>query len=126
MVQVPPFLLRRLYAKGSLRNTPEGFQFELKNTLGSGFAEGLLPVTVDGEAVPIEDCWFSVQDAPEPSPFRAVTPEKTFTLAMNKTTTIIVRGRQLPQGAHRVGLGFQVVGLGPMSFEVTDGVAGTS
>ncbi len=123
MVQVPPFLLRRLYVKGSLRNTSEGFQFELKNTLGAGFAEGLLPVTVDGESMPVEDCWFSVQDAAEPCPFSAVTPENTFTLAMNKATTIVVRGRQLSEGAHRIGLGFQVVGLGPMSFEVTDQVS---
>jgi len=49
MVQVPPFLLRRLYVKGSLRNTPEGFQFQLKNTLGAGYAEKLLPLTIDGQ-----------------------------------------------------------------------------
>ena len=126
MVQVPPFLLRRLYVKGSLRNTGEGFQFELKNTLGAGFAERLLPVTLDGEALPVEECWFSVQDAPEPFPFSSVTPEKTFTLAMNKATTIIVRGWRLSEGQHSVGLGFEVVGLGPMSFEVTDVVANAS
>ena len=32
-MKVPSFLLRRLYAKGSLRNTDNGFQFELKNQL---------------------------------------------------------------------------------------------
>ena len=38
MVTVPAFLLRRLYVKKSLRNTEDGFEFELRNRLGSGYA----------------------------------------------------------------------------------------
>ena len=37
MITVPAFLLRRLYVKGSLRNTAAGFEFEIKNGLGSGY-----------------------------------------------------------------------------------------
>jgi hypothetical protein len=48
MVAVPSFLLKRLYVKGSLKNTPEGFQFDLKNSLGSGYGNELLPLVVDG------------------------------------------------------------------------------
>jgi hypothetical protein len=51
MVSVPGFLLRRLYVKGSLRATDEGLSFELKNSLGAGFAKRMLPLTVDGEEV---------------------------------------------------------------------------
>ena len=51
MVTVPGFLLRRLYLKGSLRNTSSGFEFQLRNRLGSGYAHKLLPLTVDGVEV---------------------------------------------------------------------------
>lgn len=52
MVQVPPFLLRRLYVKGSLHNTPEGFQFQLKNTLGAGYAEAFQPRPIGSRGAP--------------------------------------------------------------------------
>ncbi len=121
MVQVPPFLLRRLYVKGSLRNTAEGIEFQLKNSLGAGYAEELLPLTIDGQELPKEDCYFSLGEAP--ITFSAVNEGTPFTLAMNKVTTISVRGRRLEEGQHRIGMGFVVVGLGNMAFEVTDHVA---
>ena len=46
MVTVPAFLLRRLYVKGSLRNSDEGVQFQLMNKLGTGYAKRLLPLTL--------------------------------------------------------------------------------
>ena len=38
-ITVPGFLLKRVYSKGSLKNSENGFQFELKNSLGSGYAK---------------------------------------------------------------------------------------
>ena len=48
MVSIPSFILRRLYVKGSLRNTDTGMEFQILNKLGSGQARRLLPLTVDG------------------------------------------------------------------------------
>lgn len=123
MIQVPPFLLRRLYVKGSLHNTAEGFEFQLKNSLGAGYAQELLPLTIDGQQLPKDHCFFSL--GKEPIPFSAVGEATPFTLAMNKVTTITARGRRLEEGQHRIGMGFVVVGLGKMAFEVTDHVGGT-
>jgi hydroxymethylglutaryl-CoA reductase (NADPH) len=120
MVQVPPFLLRRLYVKGSLHNTAEGLEFQLKNSLGAGYAQELLPLTIDGQELPKDDCFFSLGE--EPIPFSAVDEATPFTLAMNKVTIITARGRRLEEGQHRIGMGFVVVGLGKMAFEVTDHV----
>lgn len=118
MISVPSFLLKRLYVKGSLRNTEQGFQFELKNTLGSGYANELLPLTLDGQQMSQEDSYFVI-DGKE-IPFSAVSEDNPFTLAMNKITTIRVKGATLSEGPHKVGLGFVVKGLGKLSFEVTD------
>jgi hypothetical protein len=60
----------------------------------------------------------------EPVAFSAVDEAMPFTLAMNKVTTIVVRGQRLEEGQHRIGMGFVVVGLGKMAFEVTDHVEG--
>lgn len=122
MISVPSFLLKRLYVKGSLQNNEQGFQFQLKNTLGSGYGNELLPLTLDGKELPKESSYFILDD--EEVPFSAVSQERPFTLAMNKTITIVVKGVTLAEGAHRIGFSFVAQGLGKLSFEVTDLVSG--
>jgi len=119
-VIVPPFLLRTLYVKGSLCNREDGFQFRLKNNLGSGYAKELLPLRVDGVEMPKEDCYFILDD--QAVPFTAVSEERPFTLAKGRETVIGVRGARLSPGEHTIGIGFVVVGLGKLGFDFTDRV----
>ena len=118
MIVVPSFLLKRLYVKGSLRNNDQGFQFELKNTLGSGYSTELLPLTLDGNELPRESSYFVI-DAGEVS-FSAVSKDRPFTLARNKTSTILVKGITLSEGPHKIGFSFVVQGLGKLGFDVAD------
>ena len=113
-LKVPGFLLRRLYVKGSLRATSDGFVLDFMNTLGSGYARRLLPVAVNGVEVDLSDCYFVVDGVAD------VTPETPFSLALNRTSTLGVRGVTLPDGAVTLRLGFEVQGLGDLSFEITD------
>lgn len=115
---VPAFLLKRIYIKGSLRHDEGGFQLQLKNSLGSGYAREMLPLVVDGEKIPKEDCSFMV-DGRETA-FTEINPDTPFTLALNKETTLLVRGCQLSQGSHRIRISFVAQGIGEVSFEITD------
>jgi len=118
MVTVPGFLLRRLYVKQSLRNTPRGFEFQLLNRLGSGYAHRLWPLTVDGVEVPLGKTSFLLEG--QETPFDAVTKESTFMLASNKTITVRTEDVILEPGVHRVGMGFDVPGLGTLKFDFRD------
>jgi len=120
MMQVPAFLLRRLYVKGSLRNVDGGFEFDLKNSLGSGYAEKVLPISIDGDGRPLGATRFSVDG--ESLRFDEVSAERPMTLRMNKTVTMSVAGGALPPGKHRIGIGFLVTGMGEMTFDVTDAI----
>ena len=122
MITVPGFLLRRLYVKGSLRATEDGLAFEIKNSLGSGYARGMLPLTVDGEEIPMEDSHFTVDD--RTVAFSEVTKDLPFTLALNRATTITATGTPLTPGTHKVGMAFDVQGLGTLRFDFTDVVPG--
>ena len=117
-MQVPAFLLRRLYVKGSLRNTSEGWEFDLKNSLGSGYAERVLPITVNGAKMPLDATRFHADE--EVLRFDEISPERPMTLGMNRKVTISVAGGVLPSGKHTIGIGFMVVGMGEMKFDVTD------
>lgn len=119
-MKVPAFLLRRLYVKGSLRLTGDGFAFDLKNTLGSGYAERALPLLIDETELPIVDTSFVVDGVV--TRFADVSPEQPMTLGMNRTVTVAVAGTRLPTGKHKLGIGFIVVGMGEMRFDVTDAV----
>ena len=121
MVSVPGFLLRRLYVKQSLRNTPSGLEFQLKNSLGSGYAYKLWPLKVDGREMPPESTFFLLDG--EEVAFSEVSRERTFTLGMNKAIVIRVAEETLDPGPHKLGMGFDVPGLGTLRFDFTDVVA---
>ena len=120
MVTVPGFLLRRLYVRGSLKNAEDGFEFSLLNRLGSGYAFRMLPVTLDGRELPLNAAAFDLDG--EATGFDEVSRDRTFTLAMNRSITIRVAGTRLEPGARKIGMGFEVPGLGALSFDFTDTV----
>lgn len=120
MVSVPAFLLRRLYVKGSLVNRDDGWAFRLKNNLGSGYAKGMLPLTLDGADVPLEKSFFTAEGADAPVCFADVNEQRTFGLQMGKVVSITIKGDPLPAGAHTVGMGFIVPGLGKLRFDFSD------
>ena len=117
-MQVPAFLLRRLYVKGSLRQVDGGFAFDLRNSLGSGYAEQVLPLTLDGEELPLSSTRFDVDG--QSTRFDEVSGARPMTLGLNRTVTISVDGLTLTPGKHKLGIGFIVAGMGKMEFDVTD------
>ena len=119
-MKVPSFLLRRLYVKGSLKATADGFEFQLRNRLGSGYARRLLPLSLDGADLDMAATTFE-PDGRQVT-FDVVSNETPFTLAMNKITTIAFRGAPLTDGAHKIGMRFEVAGLGELGFDFTDAV----
>ena len=121
MIMVPSFLLRRLYVQGSLNNTPDGFEFELMNSLGSGYAHRVRPLSVDGAETPFADAAFVLDG--EVTPFADVSPQNTLTLALNRTITVRVSGVRLEPGARKIGMGFDVPGFGSLRFDFTDEVS---
>ena len=120
MVTVPAFLLRRLYVKGTHQNVPDGFEFQLLNRLGSGYAFRMRPLTVDGQALPLSAASFDLDG--QKTGFHEVSQDKTFTLAMNKSIFIRAAGIRLEPGPHKIDMSFDVPGLGTLSFDFTDTV----
>ncbi|MBM3925542.1 MAG: hypothetical protein FJ320_06075 [SAR202 cluster bacterium] len=118
MVTVPSFLLRRLYVKGSLRQTPDGMAFDLLNKLGSGYAKRLLPLTIDGIEVPLENSSFVVDG--KQVGFGQISEKYPFSIALNKTTTVVSKGVRLISGPHKIVMGFEVAGLGVLRFDFID------
>jgi hypothetical protein len=107
--------------KGSLHNREDGWGFKLKNTLGAGYARGLIPVTVDGVEIPMEQSFFDSEG--EESSFTDVSDDNTFGLKLNREILIYFRGEPLEMGSRKVAMGFIVPGLGTLRFDFNDDVA---
>jgi hypothetical protein len=121
MPGVPAFILRRLYVKGSLRNTLDGWRFTLRNTLGSGYAKGMVPLRLDEiDEIPMERTSFENDGLT--ITFDQINEDNTFGLDMNREIVITVDGEQLTAGSHKVYFGCIVPGLGQIGFDFTDEV----
>ena len=118
MVSVPSFLLRKLYVKGSLKNTEKGFQFQLRNSLGSGYAHKMMALEVDDRILDITNCFFWQNEKRQC--FDQVSKSNTFTLAMNSDIKIQVDNLELDSNPHKITMAFDVPGLGNLKFNFTD------
>ena len=118
MVSVPSFLLRKLYVKGSLKNTEKGFQFQLRNSLGSGYAHKMMALEVDDRILDITNCFFWQNEKRQC--FDQVSKSNTCTLAMNSDITIQVDNLELDSNPHKITMAFDVPGLGNLKFNFTD------
>ena len=88
--------------------------------LGSGQARRLLPLTVDGKALPLDSCAFNIEG--EVVSFNEVSAEKPFAMALNKITVITANGTTLAGGSHTIGMAFEVAGFGVLKFDFVDEV----
>ena len=123
MPGVPAFILRRLYVKGSLENTLGGWRFTLRNTLGSGYAKGLVPLRVDdSEEIPMVQTSFENDGVVVT--FDQVNDDNRFGLQMNREIEIRIKGEQLSAGNHRIDFGCIIPGMGKIGFDFTDEVKG--
>ncbi len=118
MLTIPASLLRRLYVKRSLKNTPDGFEFHMRNQLGSGYAHAVHPLTLDGGELPIDAAEFDLDG--DIIPFSEVSNDRTLALPLNKTIVVRVSGARLEPGPRKIGMGFDVPGFGSLKFDFTD------
>lgn len=58
---IPDFLMKRVYKKGSLKQTEEGVCFDLKNVLGPGFISGFSFVKINDAVFEAEKVKFITQ-----------------------------------------------------------------
>jgi hydroxymethylglutaryl-CoA reductase (NADPH) len=120
MPAVPAFMLKKLYLRGSLKNTEQGFQFQIRNTLAPGTITAVEPVVADGAVHPVADILLVTKDT---MPAAEISKEHPVVFGINTVVTMIVKGAQLAAGEHTVVMGVQTKEAGELKWDVTDTVA---
>ena len=117
-LQIPTFLLRKLYVKGSLTNTDDGFMLKLKNTISSGTAVTLEPIQVDGNEYPLDSLTIRSEDGEING--GEVSAENTFPIKVGVEIELIIKGNQLDAGEHKIDISLTTKEVGKLAFDVTD------
>jgi len=113
-VGLPTFLLRKLYRRGSLRETGDGrFAFSLQNPLGNATVIAPPEIVVNGILHPPEEIQMGHLD------LAAVSPDHPFVFARGDDVELRMAGRLL-RGGNRIHIGVITKEFGEISFLVED------
>jgi len=101
MGSVPAFLLKRLYVKGSLKNTATGFALTIQNTLAPGTIVGLDPLQIDGVSYPLQQTTATLPNGSQVSAtaLSAASPQR---FSVGDRVTIHVQAQPLAAGLHKM------------------------
>jgi hypothetical protein len=117
----PAFILAKLYVKGSLKNSDNGFEFLLKNIIDSTQLMGIGPVIVEehtysGEAITMIAGEKTYHGAD-------LSRQNTAPIKVGVPMTIQIQGEPLSPGMHNLTISATTIDIGKIRFEIKDTVA---
>ena len=118
---IPDFILNRLYVKGSLCNTPSGWQFQVRNDLAQGSVISILALELDGAVQPLDSMTILLPDG-SPRPAATVTPAAPLPLPVGVSLTVQMAGAGLAPGEHALKLWLQTQEVGDLTIAAADAV----
>ena len=117
----PPFLLAKLYVKGSLKNTETGFQFSLKNIIDATMLIGIGPITA-GEKV-YEAGAITLTVGEKTIHGADLSRTNSIPVRMGMPMTVSVAGEPLTAGAQKISVVATSGDIGKIKFEISETVA---
>ncbi len=118
---IPTFLLKKLYVRGSFKNTPTGFQLALRNTLASGTLTGVGSVQIDDRVI-LHDRIFITVDDGTPTRASEISFDTPRVFPLNSTVTFRVEDQPLSPGVHRVQIKVNTKEAGELNIDAEDSI----
>jgi hydroxymethylglutaryl-CoA reductase (NADPH) len=116
----PAAVLARLFVKGSLKNTPDGFEFKLKNIIDSGTITGL-SLSLDETVLPAEAV--TVVISGKELNGGEITSRTPVTVWAYVELTLKVAGAPLTPGSHQINFQILTREAGKLQFSVNEELA---
>ncbi len=95
---VPSVMLKRMYVQGSLRNTPHGFEFALKNRIAPATIVEIGEVHAAGRTYGPEAITIHLRSHTYPA--TQIDEKRSLTFGINEIARVEVNGQPLPLGEH--------------------------
>ncbi len=119
---IPSLLLKKLYTLGSLKNTPQGVMFSIKNRLSDAELVALRSLTVDGREVPLGAIRLTLADGRVLAP-EEITASQPLTFPLRAVVDVHAGIPALADGKHAISISFESRPFGKLQFVVEDAIA---
>ncbi|MEM0144807.1 MAG: hydroxymethylglutaryl-CoA reductase [Thermoplasmata archaeon] len=120
MVSVPSFILKKLYVKGSLKNSANGFLFELKNTLAEATIVSPIKIAIDGKELNEKNIYLNV--GKEKLNSSEISQTKSLKFMVGTSIILEISGINLSPGQHKIDIRAQSKEFGELSFSIQDNI----
>jgi alpha-galactosidase len=120
---IPDFVLKRLYRRGSLRNTARGCAFDLHNNISTATLTRFYGLELDGHPLAPEHV---VARAPHGAsqPAASISPATPVSVPAGETVTLYLQNQSLAPGKHTLHLRLRVQEVGDLDIKVADVLPG--
>lgn len=116
---IPEFLIKRVYKKGSLKQTEDGICFDLKNVLGPGFISGFSFVQINDAKFESDKVKFLTQG--QEIHADAVSEENPIGFRLGQEGTLILKGAKcLKDGINQIIIELMNPEAGKVKLSLTD------
>ena len=121
MVYIPGFFVNKVYERGSLVNTADGFQFSFRNTILPVKISGMrdMSLDVDGQSFTVEKVGVEIDGNPIDISSGTMSAGK---FDRDSRIVIKVKGKNLADGKHVLRLGFVTNEYGGATLKFSDAV----
>ncbi len=120
-MMIPSLLLKKLYTLGSLKNTPEGVQFSIKNRLSNAEILGLHSLALNGSPLTLEQVRFDLEDGSEMR-VGQVDAAHPLPFPLRSVVTIRTAAPALAKGKHQIEIAVETRPFGKLQFQAEDTV----
>ncbi len=119
MPAIPPFVLKKLYVKGSLRAEDDGFALDIKNTIAPATIVAFTGLDVDGQALDTAQVTL-IPPSGSPCPMSEITTKAPLLFPVGAIVTLSIAGKTLEPGSHELAIHVIVQEVGPLDIPVSD------
>ena len=122
MPAIPPFVLKKLYVKGSLQSSDDGFALELKNVIAPGTIVTFAGLELDGQAIDPAQVTLVPPGGTPRSPGE-ISTQAPLLFPINATITLHVTGTTLAPGSHELVIHVVAQEVGMLDIPISDRLA---
>ncbi|QHV97918.1 hydroxymethylglutaryl-CoA reductase [Spirosoma endbachense] len=116
---IPTILIKQLFTRNSLRNTPDGFTFSLKNRLADAQFTGLQRARIDGLEYPAEA--FTLEpDGAIPVALKSISEQNPFAFPLRRSVQVRATTQPLEPGKHTLEITLHTQPFGTITLLVED------
>jgi hydroxymethylglutaryl-CoA reductase (NADPH) len=120
-MMIPSLLLKKLYTLGSLKNTPTGVQFAIKNRLSDAEIVGVTGIAINGDPVDLEKV-VGLEDG-SAVPVSQVDAAHPLPFPLRSVVTIQTGAPHLAKGKHQIEISVETRPFGKLQFKVEDAIS---